>query len=438
VEIKNGLAIVQMKIDTKYRSLIHEDATAFLRPRSGLEDMLLELNPGLEGDRTPIAKSGFTIPVANTIPTIEADEVLSSLDSDTRAYLDLLVNGAGTGLKDHGGTRLAQVLERFEPTHRDLARLESALSARRYKLQNLMHSLRVLNAALAQKRTQIIQLVNASATVFRAFASQDTNISRAVADLPATLTQTTATLRKVQTFAKALGPLSTNLLPAARAMPAANQAVAALARPSTPIIRDQVRPFVRAARPVINQLRPVAVNLADATPQLASSFVVVNHLFNMLGYHPSGGQHGYLWWLAWLDHNARTLFSQEDANGVFRPLFLQLTCSQLISIANPNLGNPLGPGLSLIGKALGIAGGSAAQQACKAAGYNGGGGLPLPKPPLTTSRPKTPAAPASAGSPRKPAASTHTAGAASSSPISVRTGKAAAAGSVSSTPTRSG
>jgi hypothetical protein len=61
-------------------------------------------------------------------------------------------------------------------------------------------------------------------------------------------------------------------------------------------------------------------------------FVVLNHLFNDLGYNPTKsipGQHGYLWWLAWLDHNARTLFSVQDAASVFRPLFAQISCAQL-------------------------------------------------------------------------------------------------------------
>ena len=39
----------------------------------------------------------------------------------------------------------------------------------------------------------------------------------------------------------------------------------------------------------------------------------------MLGYAPGAGQHGYLWWLAWLSHNTRTLFSVQDANGPYRP-----------------------------------------------------------------------------------------------------------------------
>jgi len=63
-------------------------------------------------------------------------------------------------------------------------------------------------------------------------------------------------------------------------------------------------------------------------------FAVLNHLFNDLGYFPGGGQHGYLWWLAWGAHNGRTLFSVQDANGDFRPLFLQASCATYAQLAN--------------------------------------------------------------------------------------------------------
>jgi hypothetical protein len=106
---------------------------------------------------------------------------------------------------------------------------------------------------------------------------------------------------------------------------------------------------VIASRPVVRNLKPAAVNLADptvtqtpngpvheapATTNLTSAFNVLNHFGNMLGYNPGDTEHGYLWWLAWLDHNARTLFSVQDANGDFRPLFLQASCASLAQIAN--------------------------------------------------------------------------------------------------------
>ena len=103
----------------------------------------------------------------------------------------------------------------------------------------------------------------------------------------------------------------------------------ALAKPSTPIVKNQIRPFVVAARPLVRNLKPAAVNLSAATPNLTKTFGVLNRFVNMLGYNPgdpTGGQHGYLWWLAWLDHNARTLFSVQDA----KSLSTSCAISQLI------------------------------------------------------------------------------------------------------------
>ena len=331
VSLRNGLAVVQMDMDKKYEHIVHTNATLLLRPKTGLDDMFIELDPG--SSSAPVARPGYTFPVSNSLPDINVDEIFSALDTDTREYLDLLVNGAGQGLQGRTSD-LAQVLERFEPTHQDLARVNQAIATRGADLRQLVDSLRRLDGDLAAQRPQIISLVDAGSEVFHALASENGNISAAVRDLPGTLDQATATLGKVQSLADELGPAARNLLPAAKALPAANAALASLAQPSAPIVQNQIRPFVVAARPVVRNLRPAAVNLAAAAPNLSNVFTVLNHLLNMLGYKPGNTEHGYLFWLAWLDHNVRTLFSVQDANGDFRPLFIQANCATLASIAN--------------------------------------------------------------------------------------------------------
>ena len=359
--------------------------------------------------------------VANTNPDVNTDEILSSLDGDTRQYLQLLVNGAGLGLQGKGGTELAQVFERFEPTHRDLARVNSAVAVRGRDLRQLVNSLKRLNVALVAKQGQIVSLVNASSRVFRDFASENGNISRALVDLPGTLTQTTQTLQRVTTFAKLLGPTSTNLLPAARSLPAANAALVALAKPSTPIVQNQIRPFVVAARPLVRQLQPASINLAKATPGLTGTFQVLNHLFNDLGYYPTGNdEHGWLWWLAWLDHNARTLFSIQDANGVYRPLFLQGSCAALNQIAAGVSGSEALLNLAPIIGPTGI---------CEAASAAGGGLPPLPTLPSLARHGNK------AGAAGSTAASSATTSSAAGSTTSATGSATAAAGSAASAAT---
>ena len=46
VTLENGVAVVKLELDPEYDDLVRADATALLRPRTGLKDMFLELDPG--------------------------------------------------------------------------------------------------------------------------------------------------------------------------------------------------------------------------------------------------------------------------------------------------------------------------------------------------------------------------------------------------------
>jgi phospholipid/cholesterol/gamma-HCH transport system substrate-binding protein len=332
VQLHDGKAVVEMVIDPEYKGLVRTDAHALLRPRTGLKDMFVDLEPG--SDDAPAATAGYTIPIANTAPDVNPDEILAELDSDTRDYLKLLIGDAGRGLQGRG-LDLRELLRRFEPTHRDLARVNSAVAERRRNLRHLITSLNTLNGELAKRGDDLTGLVDSSAAVMHEFASEDENVSAAVGELPGALRQTTDTMTRLERYATLLGPTAEKLRPAARALKPANEAVEPLAREATPLLRDDIRPFVREARPVVRDLRPAARNLADSTPALTRTFAAVNHFLNLAAYNPNGRedpdnparQEGYLFWAAWVQHMATQLFSSSDANGVFRPVTVAAPCA---------------------------------------------------------------------------------------------------------------
>ncbi len=334
VTLKDGRGIVTMDVDPEFRDVIHTDASALLRPKTGLKDMFIDLEPGSKS--APLAKSGFTIPIANTLPDINPDEVFGALDADTRDYLHLLVDGAGRGLQGQG-SNLREVLRRFEPTHRDIALFTTKVAERRQNLRRLIHNLNVLNTELSTKDSEISQLVDSSAHVFRAFATEQSSITRAVDLLPGALHQTTTTLGKVERFARVLGPASKALVPLGPSINTANHKVIPLGHEATPILRSQIRPFVRDARPLVRALKPASANLATATPDLTRTFTVLNHFFNMAAYNPNGREapgtpgreEGYAWWASWLAHNGNAAFGTSDAHGTFRPVTLTGTCGTL-------------------------------------------------------------------------------------------------------------
>ena len=188
------------------------------------------------------------------------------LDTDTREYLQLLVNGLGRGLEGRGGD-LRDLLARFEPTHRDLARVNGAVATRRKQLRHLVSSLNVLShgARVARRRPrQARRLLLRRVRLVRQGAGQ--RLAPRCSELPGTLQQTTDTLGRVETFAELLGPTTEKLRPAARALAPANEAVRPFAKEATPQLRKSIRPFVRESRPLVRDLRPVSERLAKAAP----------------------------------------------------------------------------------------------------------------------------------------------------------------------------
>ena len=254
VKLKDGRAIVRMDIDRKYEDMVHTDATALLRPKTGLKDMFIQLDPGTDG--APVAKENWTIPVDSTSPDVNPDEILSTLDSDTRDYLRLLISDAGRGLKGRNGD-LRDLFRRFEPTHRDLAAVNGAIAERRTNLRRLITSLNQLNGELASHDDDIAGLVTASSAVLRSFAVRGAERLRR----GARAAEHAAADDRVARPGAAASPTCSGrpterLRPAARALDPANQAVEPFAKEATPLLAKDIRPFVREARPLARDLRP--------------------------------------------------------------------------------------------------------------------------------------------------------------------------------------
>lgn len=336
VELKDGRALVSMNIKPSYAAVYH-DATLLLRPKTGLKDMIVELSPG--DPTTGKLRSGDLIPVQNTLPDVNPDEVLAALDTDSRAYLQLLANGGGQALTGQGPP-LSAALRRFGPTARDLEQITGLLGQRRDNLRRVVHNFSTLSVALGAKDQQLAGLVTSSNQVFAGFARQEAALRASLGLLPGDLQQTQTTLAKVNTLAQTLGPTVTRLDPTARELAPALRQTRPFLIQTTPIIRDQLRPFSRVALPLVSDLRPAARDLSALMPNLLTSLSVVNELFNELAFNPGAAQPGFLFYLAWANHDANAVFATQDAQGPIRRGLLVLSCSSLgllnqVSQVNP-------------------------------------------------------------------------------------------------------
>ena len=96
VAVEDGVGVVTFVIDREWLP-IYRDATILMRPTTGLKDMFFQLDPGTKAAGE--YDEGETVPVSNTAPDVNLDEILEALDSDTQAYLRMLLVGAGKGLE---------------------------------------------------------------------------------------------------------------------------------------------------------------------------------------------------------------------------------------------------------------------------------------------------------------------------------------------------
>ncbi|MFL5884831.1 MAG: MlaD family protein, partial [Thermoleophilaceae bacterium] len=92
----SSAAKVEMEIE-KVGLPIYRDAELKIRPRIFLEgNFFVDIQPGTPGAKK--LKSGATIPVTQTAAPVQLDQVLTTLQHDTRRQLQVLLQGYGAAL----------------------------------------------------------------------------------------------------------------------------------------------------------------------------------------------------------------------------------------------------------------------------------------------------------------------------------------------------
>lgn len=326
VELHQGNALVTMNLTPKYARYIYRNATALLRPKTQLNDMTVEIDPG-----TPSAgriSSGYRLPLAQTAPNVNFDEFLSALDGETRAYLQELLAGAAEGLKGNA-SNLSATFKRFDPIARYIREITSQLQLRNRNIEHSIHNFQLVMSALGGKDTELAQLIESSNTVFKTFAEQDQALQRTLHLLPGALAKTRSGLGKLAVASEAVGPALKELEPWAKAVAPAEEASRPLFKHTAHIFKNEIGPFARRVQPIVNEFQPTLKQFAEAAPELATSFSVFNEFFNELGYNPGPKQGGFMFFLDWANHDLNSVLSTADAHGPVGRTLVYLNCQLL-------------------------------------------------------------------------------------------------------------
>jgi phospholipid/cholesterol/gamma-HCH transport system substrate-binding protein len=326
VKLENGHAVVSMSIDNKYAPLIHDNASMLLRPKTGLNDMVVEVDPGTQS--TPQIKENSTVPLASTEPQVNPDEFLASLDADTQQFLKLLLANGAEALDPAQGrdVRLSNALRRLDPLARDISRISGALATRRQNIANAIHNFQLISTELGNRDQDLVNFVDSSDAVLGSFAKEQASIRAAVQELPGTLQQAKGALTSANNFALQSGPALKKLIPGAKATAPALRSLRPFFQETAGPIQNQIRPFTKQVASPVQHVAQIGAGLGTATPGLKTGFTRLNDGLNALAYNPPGEQEGFLFYVPWLNHDLTTNYMLQDAYGPIRRGLVQESC----------------------------------------------------------------------------------------------------------------
>ncbi len=322
VALEDGHAVIGMDIEPKYMELIHPDATLLMRPKTNLDDMVVEITPGTAPGHL---EAGDNIPLAQTKSNTNLDAFLATLDADTRQYLQLLLAGGAQGVGD--GHQLAGAFRRFEPFVGYVAKLNKAVAQRRVALAHVIHNFGTLTTELGRRDTEIERFVSGSNGALGAFAHQQQALQESLVEFPSTLVAAEAGLASSNKFSIAARPALISLIPQAEALGPAFKASERFFGQTTVPIRDQIRPFTRQIRPVLTHTKQAAPDLKKTVAGFGNSLGALNSFFNELAYKPSGSKQSFLFYLPWLNHDLNATYNLQDAGGPIQRGLVEISCT---------------------------------------------------------------------------------------------------------------
>ena len=264
-----------MTLEIKDNGLpIHEDATAKIRPRIFLEgNFFVDLKPGAPS--SPKLEDGDTIKVTRTATPVQLDQVLTSLQSDTRQDLrDLLdalaqgLNSEPTAADDADADPSAKgetASESFNDAYKDSpaalrggAQVNEALLGTEpaRDVSRLLEGTAKTTGALIRNEGQLKDLITNFNTTMAAFASESDDLSDSIRLLAPTLANANAAFASLNRAFPPTRAFARDILPGV------NETAATI---------DASFPWVDQMRKLFSQseLRGLAQDLAPTSRDLA-------------------------------------------------------------------------------------------------------------------------------------------------------------------------
>lgn len=178
IEVRGGRAEVSMRIERQYAP-IHRGTVASIRYSTLLAQKYVELTPAAGTAAIP---SGGLIPSDETVTPVDFDQVLSSLDPQTRQQLQVLIQNLGGGVKGRQQA-INDLLDQLSGLSQESRGGLTTLHTNDPQLDSIVVSLAVVGARLARSHRQLGDLVAQTALLMGVLVNNERDLDGAILHL---------------------------------------------------------------------------------------------------------------------------------------------------------------------------------------------------------------------------------------------------------------
>jgi phospholipid/cholesterol/gamma-HCH transport system substrate-binding protein len=262
--------VVTMKLDEDALP-IHKDATIKVRPRIFFEgNLFFDVRPGTPG--SPELESGDTIPASQTSAPVQLDQVLGSLQADTRKSLQKLLVGYGGALNgqpepgedddqdpdvqgETAGQALNDSLEYAPEALRGATLVNQALlGSEAHDLSKLVAGQQRIFAALSRHEGSLKDLITNFNITMGALAAESDDLRETVRELPELLEAANPALDELNAAFPSTRAWALEMIPGVRETPATIDAAFPWIRQTRALLGpDELQGLVDDLQPAVDE-----------------------------------------------------------------------------------------------------------------------------------------------------------------------------------------
>lgn len=253
LEARDNQALVTVSVDGDHAPL-HSGSKAQVEWRGLLGERVIRLIPGPESN--PEIPSGSLMEAGSE--QVELDQVLAALDEPTRKHLNSTLQQLDQQLKDNPQD-LRGALASAGPAVQELGEILKAVGQDGPAIQGLIRNLKTMMEPVAARHVELEKIVRDLNAATGEMSSEQTQLKRALSELPSTLDSAKRTMDGVPAAVDETVPLLRDLRPATQQLTSVSQNL-------SPLLSD-LRPAISDLRPILN----AADDLLQRTPALLDS-----------------------------------------------------------------------------------------------------------------------------------------------------------------------